>query len=41
MGARYNLGMTKVGKTKTLLGSDYTVPDARNGVVNFNLAIAF
>ena len=41
MGARYNLGMTKVGNTKTLLGSDYTVPDARNGVVNFNLAIAF
>jgi len=41
MGARYNLGMTKVGKTKTLLGSDYTVPDARNGVVNFNMAIAF
>ena len=41
MGARYNLGITKVGKTKTLLGTDYTVPNARNGVVNFNLAVAF
>jgi len=41
MGARYNLGMTKVGKTKTLLGADYTVPNARNGVINFNLAVAF
>lgn len=41
MGARYNWGLTKVGKTRTLLGSDYTVPDATNGVLNFNLAIAF
>ena len=41
MGARYNLGMTKVGKTNTLLGTDYTVPNARNGVINFNLAVAF
>jgi len=41
MGARYNLGMTKVGKTRSLLGSDYTVPNANNGVINFNLAVAF
>jgi len=41
MGARYNLGMTKVGKTKSFLGSDYTVPNANNGVINFNLAVSF
>jgi hypothetical protein len=41
MGARYNLGMTKVGKTKSFLGTDYTVPNANNGVINFNLALAF
>lgn len=41
MGARYNLGMTKVGKTRTILGSDYIVPDATNGVINFNLAVSF
>jgi len=41
MGARYNLGMTKVGKTKTFLGTEYTVPNANNAVINFNLAVAF
>ena len=41
MGARYNLGMTKVGKTKSFLGSEYTVPNANNGVINFNLAFSF
>ncbi|MDD4972182.1 MAG: porin family protein [Paludibacter sp.] len=41
MGARYNLGMTKVGKTKSFLGSEYTVPNANNGVINFNLAVSF
>jgi hypothetical protein len=40
MGARYNLGMTKVGKTETFLGSSYTVPNANNGVINFYLAVA-
>jgi len=40
MGARYNLGMTKVGKTKSFLGTDYTVPNANNGVVNFYMAVA-
>jgi len=41
MGARYNWGMTKVGKTKSFLGTDYTVPNANNGVINFYLAVAF
>lgn len=41
MGARYNLGMTKVGKTKSFLGTDYTVPNANNAVINFNLSVGF
>jgi len=40
MGARYNLGMTKVGKTRTFLGTNYTIPNANNGVINFYLAVA-
>ena len=41
VGARYNYGLTKVGKTKTFLGSSYTVPNANNGVINFYLALGF
>ena len=41
MGARYSLGLTKVGKTKSFLGSDYTVPNAKNAVINFYLAASF
>lgn len=41
MGARYNLGMTKVGKTKSFLGTDYIFPNANNGVINFNLSVGF
>ena len=41
LGARYNLGMTKVGKAKTFLGTTYTVPDANNSVINFYLSAAF
>lgn len=41
MGARYNYGMTKVGKTRSFLGTDYTVPNANNGVINFNLSVGF
>ena len=40
MGVRYNLGLTKVGKTQTVLGTTYRIPDSRNGVVNFYLSIA-
>ena len=41
MGARYNLGLTKVGKTKTFLNSTYAVPDANNAVINFYLSASF
>ena len=41
IGARYNLGMTKVGKTKSILGNDYTIPNASNTVINFYISAAF
>ena len=41
MGARYNYGMTKVGKTKSFLGSTYTIPNANNAVINFYISLAF
>lgn len=40
MGVRYNLGLTKVGKTQSFLGTDYTVPNSTNGVVSFYLAVS-
>ena len=41
MGARYNLGLTKIGKPKTFLGTAYTIPNSNNGVINFFLAVSF
>lgn len=41
MGARYNLGLTKIGKPKTFLGTAYTIPNSSNAVVNFFLAVSF
>lgn len=41
VGARFNLGLTKVGKTQSILGATYNVPNATNGVINFYLGIAF
>ena len=41
IGARYNYGLTKVGKTRTILGSSYTIPNANNGVINFYVALGF
>lgn len=41
LGARYNLGMTKVGKTQSFLGTDYTIPNANNDVINFYISAAF
>lgn len=38
LGARYNIGITKVGKEREFLGNPYTFPDARNSVVNFYIA---
>lgn len=40
IGARYNLGLTKVGRERTLLGSTYTIPNSKNSVLNFYLAVA-
>jgi hypothetical protein len=39
MGLRYNLGLTKVGKTQSFLGTSYTIPDANNAVLNFYISI--
>jgi hypothetical protein len=41
MGARYNLGLIKVGKTQSFLGTNYTIPNANNAVINFYLAVGF
>jgi len=40
LGARYNYGLTNVGKEKTFMGISYTVPDASNGVFNFYLSLS-
>ena len=41
LGARFNLGLTKVGKNQSILGATYNVPNATNGVINLYLGIAF
>lgn len=41
MGIRFNLGLIRVGKNQQLLGLNYNMADARNGVLNFYLAIGF
>lgn len=40
MGARYNLGLTKVGKTQSFLGKNYNIPNSYNGVISFYLAVS-
>jgi hypothetical protein len=40
IGVRYNLGLTTVGKERSFLGTTYTFPDAKNGVVNVFVAIS-
>lgn len=40
LGARYNYGMTKVGKEKTFNGTKYTFPDGENAVLNFYLTLS-
>jgi hypothetical protein len=40
MGARYIYGLTKVGKEQTLLGLNYRIPNANNGIVNFYLSVS-
>lgn len=39
-GVRYNLGLTKVGKTQTIGGTEYTVPNSCNNVVSAYIALA-
>jgi len=39
MGVRYNYGLTKVGRERTLLDQSYTIPNASNGIVNFYLSV--
>lgn len=40
LGARYNYGFSKVGKEQTILGTTYTIPDAKNGVINFYISFS-
>lgn len=39
IGARYNVGLTTVGKERTFLGTPYTFPNAKNSVLNFYIAL--
>jgi Outer membrane protein beta-barrel domain len=40
VGARYNFGLTKVGRERSFLGTTYTFPDARNTVLNVYVSIS-
>ena len=40
LGVRYNYGLSTVGKEKSFMGTTYTFPDAKNGVLNFYVALA-
>lgn len=40
LGVRYNHGLTSVGKERTFLGTSYTFPDAKNGVVNLYISLS-
>jgi Outer membrane protein beta-barrel domain len=37
-GVRYNLGFITVGKEKNYFGTNYTFPDAKNGVINLYIS---
>lgn len=41
IGARYNYGLTKIGKEQQYLGNTYRFPNANNGVASLYLAISF
>ncbi len=41
LSARYNYGLTKVGKERTYVGTAYTFPDATNGVLSINASVSF
>jgi hypothetical protein len=40
LGMRYNFGLNTVGKERTLIGTTYIFPDAKNGVFNFYLSLS-
>lgn len=37
---RYIQGLTKVGKERTFLGNNYTVPDGKNSVINLYISLS-
>lgn len=41
IGARYNYGLTTVGKERNFEGTTYTVPDGKNSVLNVYAAFSF
>lgn len=41
IGARYNYGLTTIGKERNYLGSTYTFPDAKNSNLNIYVAVKF
>jgi hypothetical protein len=41
IGARYNYGLSTVGKERTVLGQTYTFPDSKNSVLSVYAAIKF
>lgn len=40
LGVRYNHGLTNVGRERTFLGTSYTFPDAKNGVINLYISLS-
>jgi hypothetical protein len=40
LGARYNHGLTNVGKERTFSGTSYTFPDAKNGVLTLYISLS-
>lgn len=40
VGARYNYGLSTVGKEKTILGQSYTFPDSKNSVLSLYATIS-
>lgn len=39
IGARYNYGLSNVGKERTVLGQTYTIPDAKNSNISLYLSL--
>ena len=40
IGLRYIYGLTTIGKERTILGNNYTIPDGTNGVVNLYVSLS-